>query len=108
MGGESVQFGRSREDVIGGLEDFLQRNVDEPSVGKEGPGFLYQIGKETTDYWGDFWRKLWGAGRKIRPERKDEEFSGESIQLRRERDYSVFPEWGGENIRLMDRIMEED
>jgi hypothetical protein len=110
MAERGARVGRSRDDTINDLEFFL-RGYEEKKLPLEEPGFFRQIGQETMDYWGDFWKNLFGSRRRVRPG-GTEEFDGESVGLRRQReqgrDYDVLPEWGEENIRLIDSIMSED
>ena len=47
-----------------------------------------------TDSWGDWWRGLFGRGREREEGRR-----------RGQEDYTVYPEWGQENIRTLRDIM---
>lgn len=83
---------RGLEEGVGKLEEEYGTETQASGEDEEGGGFLQNI----IDFygggeWGDWWRGLFNK------EKKKEPSSG----------YTVYPEWGQENIRELQGIMEE-
>lgn len=97
-----ARFSAPMEQRLGGLEEeygMSPGREEEEEAGLFGQrGFLGNIKDYyQMDSWGDWWRGMFGR-------QQQERESGR----RKEEGYTVYPEWGRENIRTLRDIMRED